>query len=100
MHRLGYFVGIAFLLVSPAVLHAQLVQEFNPAKTNCCFASTAQSLADQIHAGYVDYHSAIVDAKGYLKEGYSMDGLHPNDKGYELMAPLVQSAIAKIQNSF
>jgi lysophospholipase L1-like esterase len=255
MHRLGYFVGVAFLLVFPAVLHAQLVQEFNPAKTNCCLASTAQSLADQlqdwnqlgryykdnlqlkarpadpsrvvfmgdsitdmwslekyfpgkpyvnrgiggqttpqmlvrmypdvislhpsvmvimagtndiahntgpatigmiqdnframvelakghnikivicsltpvsdytsrkqtvsrppsdilllnewlkkyadeIHAGYVDYHSAIVDTKGYLKEGYSMDGLHPNDKGYELMAPLVQAAIAKIQNSF
>jgi lysophospholipase L1-like esterase len=56
-----------------------------------------KKFADQIHAAYVDYHAALADANGYLKEGYSMDGLHPNDKGYELMAPLVQSAIEKIQ---
>ncbi len=52
--------------------------------------------AEQIHAVYVDYFSALVDGSGYLKEGYSMDGLHPNDKGYGLMAPLVQSAIEKV----
>jgi lysophospholipase L1-like esterase len=56
-----------------------------------------KKFADQIHAAYVDYHTALADGKGYLKEGYSMDGLHPNDKGYELMAPLVQSAIEKAQ---
>jgi lysophospholipase L1-like esterase len=54
-----------------------------------------KKFADLIHAPYVDYYSALADAKGYLKEGYSADGLHPNDKGYELMAPLVQAAIEK-----
>jgi lysophospholipase L1-like esterase len=52
--------------------------------------------AEQIHAIYVDYHSALADSGGFLKEGYSMDGLHPNDKGYAVMAPLVQAAIEKI----
>jgi lysophospholipase L1-like esterase len=56
-----------------------------------------KKFANQIHAAYVDYYSALADAKGYLKEGYSADGLHPNDKGYELMAPLVQAAIEKTQ---
>jgi lysophospholipase L1-like esterase len=53
--------------------------------------------AEQIHGLYVDYHSALSDSDGLLKEGYSMDGLHPNDKGYAIMAPLVQAAIEKIQ---
>jgi lysophospholipase L1-like esterase len=51
--------------------------------------------AEQIHAVWVDYFSALADTGGFLKEGYSGDGLHPNDKGYGLMAPLVQAAIDK-----
>ncbi len=30
-----------------------------------------------------------------LREGYSDDGLHPNEKGYALMAPVAESAIEK-----
>jgi lysophospholipase L1-like esterase len=44
---------------------------------------------------YADYFSALVDAKGLLKEGISMDGLHPNAAGYALMAPIVEAAIQK-----
>ena len=51
--------------------------------------------AAKVHAEYVDYYSALVDDKGMLKDGYSADGLHPNAKGYELMAPLVEAAIAR-----
>jgi lysophospholipase L1-like esterase len=51
--------------------------------------------AEQIHAIYIDYYSALADSSGFLKEGYSMDGLHPNDKGYAVMTPLVQAAIEK-----
>jgi lysophospholipase L1-like esterase len=51
--------------------------------------------AEQSHAVWVDYFSALADSGGFLKEGYSGDGLHPNDKGYALMAPLVQTAIEK-----
>jgi lysophospholipase L1-like esterase len=36
-----------------------------------------------------------VDEKGALKEGYSGDGLHPNDKGYALLVPVAEGAIAK-----
>jgi len=36
-----------------------------------------------------------VDDKGMLKDGYSNDGLHPNARGYELMAPLAEAAIAR-----
>ncbi len=42
---------------------------------------------------YVDYFSAMVDEKGALKDGISGDGLHPNQKGYEMMAPLADAGI-------
>jgi len=42
---------------------------------------------------YLDYFSAMVDEKGFLKEELSEDGLHPNAKGYAIMAPLAEQAI-------
>ncbi len=42
---------------------------------------------------YLDYHSATVDDKGFLKEELSEDGLHPNLNGYVIMAPLAERAI-------
>jgi lysophospholipase L1-like esterase len=51
--------------------------------------------AGETHAVYVDYFSALVDESGFLKDGYSNDGLHPNDRGYALMAPAAQAAIDK-----
>jgi lysophospholipase L1-like esterase len=45
--------------------------------------------------GYIDYFSALVDHKGMLKRDLADDGLHPNDAGYKVMAPLAQAAIEK-----
>jgi len=42
---------------------------------------------------HLDYFSAMVDDKGLLQRDLSEDGLHPNDKGYAVMAPLAQKAI-------
>ncbi len=47
-------------------------------------------------AVYVDYFAATADEKGLLKDGTSGDGLHPNAKGYEAMAPLVEAAIRSV----
>lgn len=51
--------------------------------------------ANRTHAGIADYYTATVDSTGMLKQGYSNDGLHPNDKGYALMAPVAEAAIEK-----
>lgn len=48
---------------------------------------------------YLDYYSAMIDDKGFLKDELSEDGLHPNAKGYEVMAPLAEQAIAKALRS-
>jgi lysophospholipase L1-like esterase len=54
-----------------------------------------KSYAASVGAVYADYFSALVDGSGMLKEGYSGDGLHPNAKGYALMAPVAEAAIRK-----
>jgi len=42
---------------------------------------------------YLDYFSAMTDNNGLLRVDLANDGLHPNEKGYSLMAPLAQKAI-------
>jgi lysophospholipase L1-like esterase len=45
------------------------------------------------HLIYLDYFSAMVDDKGFLKDELSNDGLHPNAEGYAVMNPLAEAAI-------
>ncbi len=44
---------------------------------------------------YLDYYSHLLDEHGMFKRELSKDGLHPNEKGYEIMAPLAAAAIEK-----
>jgi lysophospholipase L1-like esterase len=44
---------------------------------------------------YLDYFSAMADEKGMLKRDLTQDGLHPNQAGYAVMAPLAEKAINK-----
>jgi len=45
---------------------------------------------------YLDYASAMSDAKGLLKKELAEDGLHPNRAGYGIMAAVAEKAIAKV----
>ncbi len=44
---------------------------------------------------YLDYFTATVDDKGFLRAELTADGLHPTIKGYEIMNPLAEKAIAQ-----
>jgi lysophospholipase L1-like esterase len=44
---------------------------------------------------YLDYFSAMVDPTGLLQAELSEDDLHPNAKGYAIMGPLAEAAIAR-----
>jgi acyl-CoA thioesterase I len=44
---------------------------------------------------YLEYFSRMVDDKGLLKRDLAEDGLHPNQAGYKIMAPLAAAAIEK-----
>jgi lysophospholipase L1-like esterase len=44
-------------------------------------------------AVYLDYHSAMADERQGLPRALSADGVHPNEAGYRIMAPLAERAI-------
>lgn len=44
---------------------------------------------------FVDYNTAMRDAKGGMREGLSKDGIHPVPTGYAIMEPLIKKAINK-----
>ncbi|MEQ9166697.1 MAG: SGNH/GDSL hydrolase family protein, partial [Fulvivirga sp.] len=41
--------------------------------------------ADENEIVYLDYFSAMVDERNGLKDGYTYDGVHPNEAGYKAM---------------
>jgi len=57
-----------------------------------------RSYAQQNGHIYVDYYAAMVDSNGCIRDGLTFDGLHPNAKGYAIMTPLAEQAIARALN--
>jgi len=51
--------------------------------------------AAKVGAVYADYFSVTVDERGWLKDAYSTDGLHPNADGYKVMTAVLVPAIQK-----
>src|ERR1700737_2139694 len=51
--------------------------------------------AERSGAVYLDYHSAMPDARQGMRSELSSDGVHPNEAGYRIMAPLAEAAIAE-----
>lgn len=47
------------------------------------------------HFVFLDYYSALAGSDGQMKEGVSDDGVHPNEKGYSILKPLTERAIAE-----
>jgi lysophospholipase L1-like esterase len=50
--------------------------------------------AARVDAVYVDFHTPMSDARQGLRSDLSADGVHPNDAGYRIMAPLVEQGIS------
>jgi lysophospholipase L1-like esterase len=45
-------------------------------------------------AVYADYHAAMSDGRGGMREGLAYDGVHPSEAGYAAMAPVAERALA------
>ena len=54
-----------------------------------------KAYAAKAGAVYLDYHSAMADARQGLPAGLAHDGVHPTEAGYRIMAPLAEAAIAE-----
>jgi lysophospholipase L1-like esterase len=52
-----------------------------------------KTFAAQRKFAYIDFYNPLVDTQGFLAADASDDGLHPNAKGYRLMAPVLARAL-------
>lgn len=57
-----------------------------------------KNYAEKNGAIYLDYFSSLADERKGMKKEYASDGVHPNEAGYKVMAPLAEEAIAKALN--
>ena len=71
---------------SPGLTPAPKIDEIN---------AWIKSYAAQHGFVYVDYHSAMKDARDGLPPNLSHDGVHPTQAGYDIMAPLVETGITQ-----
>jgi lysophospholipase L1-like esterase len=67
----------------------------NPAEKIVALNAMIKKYADNNGIIYLDYFSSMADKRNGLKSEYSDDGVHPNEAGYRVMAPLAEEAIAK-----
>jgi lysophospholipase L1-like esterase len=89
-------IAVVFCSVTPISDYASRKQSVQrPPSDILVLNEWLKKYAEQVHAIYADYFGALADSSGFLREAYSGDGLHPNDKGYALMAPIAQAAIDK-----
>lgn len=73
--------------------------ELAPAPKIVALNAWIERYAAQQGVVYLDYHSAMADERQGLKRTLSEDGVHPNEAGYRVMAPLAEQAIAEALRS-
>ena len=102
MAELAVANGIKVILASITPVSEYHVAPNGVPQTSSRPMSRIRAINDWIKAyaaakghGYLDYFSAMVDEKGLLKADLSSDDLHPNEKGYQIMGPLAEAAIAR-----
>jgi lysophospholipase L1-like esterase len=66
-----------------------------PAQTIVALNQWMRTYAAAHGAVYADWHSAMADARLGMRADLSADGVHPNEAGYRVMAPIVERAIAE-----
>ncbi|HVT40736.1 MAG TPA: SGNH/GDSL hydrolase family protein [Gemmatimonadaceae bacterium] len=66
-----------------------------PAPRIVALNSWTRRYAESHDVVYLDYHTPMADARGGMRDGISTDGVHPNEAGYRIMAPLTERAIGE-----
>jgi lysophospholipase L1-like esterase len=87
--------GIRVVLASvlPAYVYPWRQSVEHPAQTIVALNAWMKDYADRSGVVYLDYHSAMADERMGMKSDLSGDGVHPNEAGYGVMAPLTEAAI-------
>jgi lysophospholipase L1-like esterase len=96
MAELARANGIRVVLASvmPVCDYVQMQTDRRPPEKIVALNTWIKAYAAKNNFVYLDYYSATVDEKKMFKRELTYDGLHPNDAGYDVMAPLAEKAIA------
>lgn len=95
MAELAKAHGVRVVLASvlPAFKYAWRPSIPHPAQTIVELNRWMKDYASRNGFVYLDYHSAMADERLGMKGDLSGDGVHPNEAGYRVMAPLTEAAI-------
>ncbi len=66
----------------------------HPAEKIVALNAWMQAYAAAHHLVYLDYWTPMADERHGLRSDLTTDGVHPNEAGYRVMAPLAEKAIA------
>ena len=94
----AHHIGVVFASVLPVHNYTHDAEEsfaLRPRDRILALNKWLKAYCAKNHFVYLDYFSALVDERGMLKRSLADDGLHPNDVGYKIMAPLAEKAIQK-----
>jgi lysophospholipase L1-like esterase len=92
----GHGIRMIFASVLPVNNYTPESQEFfasRPAERILALNSWLKDYCAKNDLTYLDYFRAMIDDKGLLKRDLANDGLHPNQAGFAVMAPLAEKAI-------
>ena len=95
MSELAKANGIRVVLASvlPVYRYAWRPSIRQPAQTVVALNRWMRDYARRNGHVYLDYHAAMADERLGMRGDLSGDGVHPNDAGYRVMAPLTEAAI-------
>jgi lysophospholipase L1-like esterase len=95
MSELAKASGIRVVLASvlPAYSYAWRPSVRQPAQTIVALNQWIRDYARRNGHVYLDYHGAMADDRLGMRGDLSGDGVHPNEAGYRIMAPLTVAAI-------
>jgi lysophospholipase L1-like esterase len=92
----AHHIRVVFSSVTPVHDYTPQSQDFFAQRSPAKILALNAWLKDYSAAHglvYLDYFIAMLDGQELLKKDLALDGLHPNDAGYKIMAPLAEAAI-------
>ncbi len=94
MTELAWAHGIAVVLSSVLPVYDYPWRPgLEPAPRIVALNAWIRQYASAHGAVYLDYFTAMADERQGMKQALSTDGVHPNEAGYRVMAPLAERAI-------
>ena len=95
----AYGIQVVLSSVLPVYRYEWSPEIVDPPSTIDAINECLKEYAQSNGLYYLDYFSEMVDDKRGLKKEYTPDGVHPNEKGYELMSAIAEKKLESILDS-